>query len=95
MHTESVEIYSDATNAVVMRHPGRSFPGVLIQGDTLYSLCVVADSACESAVDKMKDDDFQDLNEMRNQLWSFLSHYKSVLQEHKIRLPFSEIPARE
>ena len=38
MHVESVEIYSDATNAAVMRHPGRRFPGMLIQGDTLHSL---------------------------------------------------------
>ncbi|WP_425506589.1 DUF6959 family protein [Sphingomonas kyeonggiensis] len=38
MRTELIEIYSDATNAAVMRHPGRQFPGMLIQGDTLYSL---------------------------------------------------------
>ena len=32
MHTELVEIYSDESNMAVMRHPGRRFPGVLIQG---------------------------------------------------------------
>ncbi len=47
MHTESVEIYSDATNSAVMRHPGRRFPGVLVQGDTLHSMCVAADEACD------------------------------------------------
>jgi hypothetical protein len=93
MHTESVEIYSDASNAAVMRHPGRRFPGVLIQGDTLHSLCVSADSACAAARGVMSDDDFQSLNELRNQLWALLTHYKSVLDEHKIRLPFSETPA--
>jgi Family of unknown function (DUF6959) len=31
MHVEPVEIYSDQTNAAIMRHPGRRFPGVLIQ----------------------------------------------------------------
>src|SRR5262245_1747536 len=39
MHVEQVEIYSDVSNAAVMRHPGRRFPGVLVQGDTLYTLC--------------------------------------------------------
>jgi hypothetical protein len=53
MHTEPVEIYSDATNAAVMRHPGRKFPGVLIQGDTLHTLCVSTDSACAAARDCM------------------------------------------
>jgi hypothetical protein len=90
MHVESVEIYSDATNAAVMRHPGRRFPGVLIQGDTLHSLCIDADSACEAAQGVLSDDDFESLNEVRNHLWELLSHYKSVLDEHKIGLPFSE-----
>ena len=88
MHT-----YSDATNAAVMRHPGRKFPGVLIQGDTLHSLCVSADLVCAAARDVIYDDNFQRLNEIRNYLWSLLAHYKSVLDEHKSRLPFSETPA--
>jgi hypothetical protein len=90
MHTESVEIYSDATNAAVMRHPGRKFAGVLIQGDTLYSLCVSADSACAVARGVLSEHDFESLSEVRNYLWSLLTHYKSVLDEHKIGLPFSE-----
>lgn len=39
MHVEPVEIYSDLSNGAIMRHPGRRFPGVLIQGDSLYLLC--------------------------------------------------------
>jgi hypothetical protein len=92
MRTESVEIYSDSTNAAVVRHPGRKFPGVLVQGDTLHSLCVSADSACAQARGVMGDEGFEELNELRNQLWSLLIHYKAVLGEHDIRLPFSETP---
>jgi hypothetical protein len=49
MHIESVEIYSDAANAAIHRHPGRRFPGVLLQGDTLYSICQRLDAACRAA----------------------------------------------
>ena len=42
MRSESVEIYSDTTNAAVLRHPGKKFPGVLVQGDTLYTMCQAA-----------------------------------------------------
>lgn len=49
MRTESVEIYSDETNRAVIRHPGRKFPGVLIQGDTLFTLCEMADEAYAKA----------------------------------------------
>jgi hypothetical protein len=38
MKTELVEIYSDASNLAVIRHPNRRFPGVLIQGDSLFIL---------------------------------------------------------
>ncbi|WP_313920227.1 hypothetical protein [Tahibacter sp.] len=90
MRTEIVEIYSDATNAAVLRHPGRHFPGVLVQGDSLYALCRQADEACEAARGVLDEDAYDELNALRNALWSYLTHYKVVLGEHEIPLPFSE-----
>jgi hypothetical protein len=86
MRTESVEIYSDETNRAVMRHPGRKFPGVLIQGDTLFTLCAMADEACA------KDQSNKELDRLRAALLDLLLHYKIVLGEHEIRLPFDERP---
>ena len=86
MHVESVEIYSDATNAAIMRHPGRRLPGVLIQGDTLYSLCREADEMC-SLIGRGKAG-FDEANDLRNRLWTHLNHYKAILDEHKLPLPF-------
>lgn len=87
MYTASVEIYSDETNAAIMRHPGRRFPGFLVQGDSLHALCVLADAACEKAKSSTA---YDDLNRLRNALWANLNHYKTVLGEHEIPLPFSE-----
>ena len=47
MRIEEVEIFSDKTNSAVMRHPDRAFPGVLLQGDSLYILCKQADLVCK------------------------------------------------
>jgi Family of unknown function (DUF6959) len=91
MHVENVEIFSDQTNAAIMRHPGRAFPGVLIQGDTLYGLCKQADAACKKA--GRRSPEFSELNELRNSLWAFLVHYKSTLVEHDMQLPFNEVPS--
>ena len=88
MRNEPVEIFSHATNAVVMRHPGRRFPGVLVQGDTLYTMCHRADEACRGAA--KGSEAYENLNALRNQLWALLAHYKSVLGEHDLPLPFSE-----
>lgn len=86
MRTEAVEIYSDETNRAVMRHPGRKFPGVLIQGDTLFALCAMADEACA------KVESNRELDSLRNALSDLLLHYKIVLGEHEIRLPFDDKP---
>jgi len=92
MHVEQVEIYSDATNAAVLRHPGRRFPGVLVQGDTLWTLCQRADAVCAANRGRLAFQSYDELNELRNALQSFLVHYKAVLAEHGIPLPFSETP---
>lgn len=90
MRIEPVEIYADTTNAAVLRHPGRKFPGVLIQGDTLYSMCPAADFICSRAKSKLDGETSAELNELRNKLWSFVTHYKAVLEEHQLPVPFSE-----
>jgi len=90
MHTETIEIFSDQTNVAVMRHPSRRFPGVLVQGDSLYLLCQKADAACAEAKKLLSSNAYGELNELRNSLWSYLNHYKNVLVEHQLPLPFSE-----
>jgi hypothetical protein len=92
MRKESIEIYADTTNAAVLRHPGRKFPGVLIQGDTLYSMCQTLDHLCLKGRGKLGAEAFDELNEIRNQLWLFLNGYKATLEEHGIPLPFNEVP---
>jgi hypothetical protein len=88
VRVETVEIYSDAVNAAVMRHPGRKFPGVLVQGDTLYTLY---HSAHEAQKGLEKDTDaYGALLELKERLAGYVSHYKQILNEHGIPLPFFE-----
>ncbi len=88
MREELVEIYSDETSAAVIRHPDRKFPGVLLQGDTLHSMCQQADTAL-AKLDRSSDA-YNELNEIRNTLWSLQTHYKTTLVEHDLTMPFSE-----
>ena len=88
MRTEIVEILSDRTNAAIMRHPGRAFPGVLVQGDTLYTLCRQAELACEEIGPESPG--FEEFDDLRERLWSLLDHYKATLREHGMKLPFHE-----
>ncbi|MCL1499263.1 hypothetical protein M3O57_02540 [Xanthomonas nasturtii] len=90
MRSTIVEIFSDQANASVMRHPDRRFPGVLVQGDSLYAMCLQADAACANAKQLINSDNYDELNDLRNRLWDYLNHYKAVLGEHKVPLPFRE-----
>ena len=89
MRIDQIEVYSDATNAAVMRHPARVFPGVLVQGDTLHSLWFRMDGIIAQL---HGTDEFYDAEYIRERLQDLLSHYKTVLIDHKIDLPFTDDP---
>jgi len=91
MYEAQVEIYSDRTNAVVLRHPGRKHPGVLVQGDTLFNLFQQADVICEAVRGGLPADAQRDLVELRDTLLAYLDHYRTVLGEHGMEPPFHEL----
>jgi hypothetical protein len=87
MHIEPVEIFSDASNAAIMRHPGRNFPGCLIQGDSLNSL-VGSLAVVQSEANCLSEDAAGELADVAERLSDLLEHYKAVLLSHGIELPF-------
>lgn len=93
MYETQVEIYSDRTNAVVLRHHGRKHPGVLVQGDALFALFQRADAVCEVARGALPADAHDALTDLRDTLLAYLDHYRTVLGEHGMGLPFNESSA--
>ncbi len=92
MRKETVEIYSTEPNFSVIKSPGRKFPGSLIQGDDLYQLCRMADEVFTALKHNQTDEALREMNQLRNALRERLNHYKNVLMEHDIRIPFVETP---
>lgn len=90
MRKAEVEIYSDQSNYSVMRHPGRNFPGALIQGDSLMILCHTADSVRQELDKGNLEEARAELETLREQLWGRLQHYQAVMKQHELQLPFSE-----
>ncbi len=89
MKIESVEIYSDAPNNAVMRHPGRKFPGILLQGDNLHVM--VASLRYVMANDASLDKEPAGrLREVAERMEEMLAHYRSVLTANHIQLPFRD-----
>jgi hypothetical protein len=89
MKIESIEVYSDASNKAVIRHPGRAFPGVLVQGDTLHAMVaslryVLVNGAC------LDEEPAGRLQEVAERMEEMLTHYRSVLIANHIQLPFRD-----
>lgn len=90
MHKAEVEIFSDASNFAIMRHPGRKFPGSLIQGDSLYALYLCADRARHLLLHTDPAAALEEVSALHEELLQRLNHYKQTLNDHGIELPFVE-----
>lgn len=82
-----VEVFSEATNCPIIRFPGRKFPGLLIQGDTLKNF---ADTIEELITLDANSEEFRnELTDVTVQIKSMLAHYERVLDAYNIRVPYT------
>jgi hypothetical protein len=87
MKRADVEIYSETTNMAILRHPGRRFPGVLVQGDTLFGIVQELGKVLLEKR-KLSEDTAIGLEDLHESLSGMLKHYSAVLDEHGMKLPF-------
>lgn len=82
-----VEVFSEATNSPVIRFPGRRYPGILIQGDTMLNFLA---SLKELASLEPGLSDFKEELEGLTEQWeALIRHYDTVLKESDIQLPYN------
>ena len=82
-----LEVYSKASNAAVVRVPGRKFPGMVIQGDSVAIMLGLAEDIW--AATEATDSEVSASAEMlRDQLRALLTHYEAVMAEHGMSLPY-------
>ena len=83
-----IESFSETTNAAVVRLPGRKFPGIVIQGDSLRALLdsanEIADLCRGSQIPQLEDC----ISELVSLLMGYSQAYEEVLREHNESLPY-------
>ena len=91
MDTVSAELLTDGGNGAVVRLPGRQFPGVLLQGDTLSILRAdVADLAAAAARPEPDRDELREgLRLLLADLDGLVDRYEAALAAHGIPLPYA------
>lgn len=82
---DGVKLLSASTNYAVVHLPGRAFPGVVFQGDSLRNL--VADLR-EAAGEADPEEQAHALAEVIERLASVQRHYEAVLDREGIATPY-------
>jgi len=88
MKNVMIEAFTELTNDCVLRVPGRRYPGVLIQGDSLNRLRT-ATLAIRGLAHRHRDTELDaEIQELHDLLASKLKVYEQVLTEHGIEKPY-------
>jgi len=94
MEVKELEVFSEKTNSSIVRMSSRRFPGVVIQGDSLYTFFFEAMALVEALANCEDEETFLTALEMAERLETHLLHYEETLQHHGISLPYFRDPAR-
>ncbi len=90
MNKELIEVLSSESNNDICKHPKRSYPGLLIQGDSLSILLQDIREANNELSKGNTQESSEILKHIIENLEDRLEHYKKVLKEHGYDLPFVE-----
>jgi len=83
-----VESFSAATNAAVIRLPGRQFPGIVMQGDSLKVLVDSVDDLQRLAV-RLKIPELESaVTELGQILNGYKGLYEQALRQNNCPLPY-------
>ncbi|MER6678568.1 hypothetical protein [Streptomyces sp. NPDC000983] len=88
MERIEAELFTDGGNDAVLRLPGRRFPGVLVQGDSLHILR----SDVAEVVEACEQGDMEEARDSASLLLAnldaLLARYEAALSEHGISRPY-------
>ena len=94
MEYMELEVYSQSINRGIVKMPSQSFPGLVLQGETLALLLRLAKTAHEKSQNTSDPELIDTTQELVESIQKLVSHYESTLNRHNIPLPYSTIPAK-
>ena len=83
-----LEVFGTETNAGIVRMPGRRFPGIVIQGDSLKNLLDTAHRITELARTTEMSELIDEAKSLEEMLADYLHTYESTLEGHGHALPY-------
>ena len=74
--TQFAKLLSEPGNFAIVQLPGRKYPGVVVQGDTLAEIVKTLGNSTKS----------EDIDEIYEQLHEVLEWYKTICEANSIKL---------
>ena len=94
MEYMELEVYSQSIDRGIVRMPSQSFPGLVIQGETLSSLLRLAKLTYEKSQTTTDTELIDTSRELMESIQKLVSHYEATLGKHNIPLPYSTVRAK-
>jgi hypothetical protein len=87
-----LEVYSESGNNWVVRTPGRQFPALVIQGDTLHGMYadLLELSRRLNALPTLDQETKDEATAIASSLRERLFHYEGVIEAAGFRLPYTK-----
>jgi len=89
MATETAQILSHIPNSGIVQLPGRRFPGIVIQGDTVDNLFRGARFLLEEFKRARDEERYFETLMLAENLQAQLLHYEETLSRHGMSLPYT------
>lgn len=84
---DNVRVYTTGAYPVV-HMPGRKFPGVVVQGDTLSIWCSALKELLSSVEEQNRSEEYYSLLMLYEDAKAFLDHYEETLEKQGMELPY-------
>ena len=90
MDTNVAPILSHISNSGIVQMPGRAFPGIVMQGDSLSSVFDAVVRCMHEAKKRRDEETYFDLIDFAAMLQGQLLHYEETLSSVGMKLPYAE-----
>ena len=88
-YPEEIQMYDHVSNSGIVHMPGRRFPAVAIQGDTLSGMLSTALELMSKGKAYQDEDLYYASFDLAERLREHLTHYEEVLEKEGFKKPYS------
>jgi hypothetical protein len=88
-YPKTAKLYDHISNSGVVHMPGREFPAVAIQGDTLSSMLSAAKYFMKKAKEHNDEDMYFEALELAERFQGHLVQYETVLEKEGMAKPYN------